>query len=72
VLSLSEEERILLLLPAGVSSRAEVDEADQRHSSSGDSSFRQRYCDPAGGVTPAAKTPTAVATTAALNVDIRV
>jgi hypothetical protein len=58
---LSEEDRIWSLLLIGASSRAEADKADQRRIFSGGSFFRQRCPDPAGHVTPAAKTPTAVA-----------
>jgi hypothetical protein len=75
--SLQEEERNCSLLLTGVGSRVEVDEADQQRSSSGGSSLRRRGRDPAGGVTPAAKTLNAVvaralATTAAPDIDIRV
>jgi hypothetical protein len=75
--SLQEEERNCSLLLTGAGSRAEVDKADQQRSSSGGSSLRQHGRDPAGGVTPAAKTLNAVAaralaTTAAPNIDIRV
>jgi hypothetical protein len=59
--SVSEEERnwSLLLNGASTSFGAEVDESDQRHSSSGGSSLWKRGRDPDDGTTSTGKTPTA-------------